>query len=198
MESVTIITALLAFLATNLDDMFLLAAFFAHPQFQTKEVVWGQYLGFISLLMISSLAYFAQLIIPPAYISLLGLLPILIGIRNLMSLKNPESPVENLNEGFFEKNGGITNNNIFSVAAVTIANGGDNLGVYMPIFATSNPLSLLTIIVTFLILVGIWCLLGFKLVNNEIIGNKIREYGHLILPFVMIFIGMVIILRGWI
>lgn len=54
METIIILTATLAFLATNLDDMFLLAAFFAHPKFQTREVVLGQYLGFITLLVVSS------------------------------------------------------------------------------------------------------------------------------------------------
>jgi cadmium resistance protein CadD (predicted permease) len=68
----------------------------------------------------------------------------------------------------------------------------------MPLFATMNLLSLIIVVFTFLVLVGIWCLLGFKLVNNRVIGNKIRKYGHLILPFIMIFIGVVIILRGWI
>lgn len=114
-----------------------------------------------------------------------------------MSLKNTETNDTKLNDEITDKEG-ITKNKILSVATVTIANGGDNLGVYMPLFATTSPFSFLIMVVTFLILVGLWCLLGFKLVNNRILGNKIRKYGHLILPFVMIFIGMVIILRRWI
>ncbi len=198
METIIILTAILAFISTNLDDLFLLAAFFTHPTFKTREIVLGQYIGFIIILMISSLAYFAQLVIPSAWISLMGILPIIIGIKGLISLKNPENDANALNDEIIEKKEGITYNKILSVASVTIANGGDNLGVYMPLFASINPFSLVTMVLTFLILVGIWCVLGFKLVNNRILGNKIRKYGHLILPFVMIFIGLGIILKGWI
>jgi cadmium resistance protein CadD (predicted permease) len=198
METIIIITAISAFIATNLDDMFLLAAFFTYPKYQTRDVVLGQYMGFLTLLIVSSLAYFAQLIIPSSWISLLGIFPIIIGIRGLIALKKPENANNILNDEITDEKDGIKNNKVLYVATVTIANGGDNLGVYMPLFATMNLLSLIIVVFTFLVLVGIWCLLGFKLVNNRIIGNKIRKYGHLILPFVMIFIGVVIILRGWI
>jgi len=81
---------------------------------------------------------------------------------------------------------------------VTIANGGDNLGVYMPLFASMNSTGLFLTAIIFLIMVGVWCLFGFKLVNNRLMGDKIKDYGHYILPFVMIIIGLVIILKGWV
>lgn len=193
MENILVLTAIFAFIATNLDDMFLLTAFFAHPDYQLKDVVFGQYLGFLVLLLVSSLAYFVQFIIPPLWISLLGVLPITIGIRNLILLKNNK----NVETDEINKKGGKSNNNLFSVALVTVANGGDNLGVYMPLFATMNPSSLIITVFTSLILVGVWCMLGYKLVNNRIMGDEIKKYGHYILPFVMIFIGVVIILKGW-
>ena len=87
METVIILTSISAFVSTNLDDLFILAAFFANPEFRAKDVVLGQYLGFIVLLSISSLAYFAQFIIPSNWISLLGVVPIIIGIRSLLHLK---------------------------------------------------------------------------------------------------------------
>lgn len=194
MEVLVIITGIFAFFATNLDDMFLLAVFFAHSEFKPLNIVLGQYLGFITLILISSLAYFAQLIIPSNWISLLGIFPILIGIKGLLSLKNSQSP-QKINDEIQDE---VTSNTkIFSVAAVTISNGGDNLGVYMPLFASLEPLSLGVMISTFLVMVGVWCLLGYKLVNNRIFGDKIRQYGHLVLPFVMILIGVIIILKGW-
>lgn len=192
MEILLVLTAIFAFIATNLDDMFILAAFFSHPNYQARHVVMGQYLGFLVLLLVSLLAYFAQFIIPPTWISLMGFFPIAIGIRNLILLKNNK----NL-EGDEIAKPERSNNNLFSVALVTVANGGDNLGVYMPLFATMNPSSLIITSFTFLTLVGVWCLLGYKLVNNRIMREKIKKYGHLILPFVMIFIGVVIILKGW-
>jgi len=193
METIIILTAISAFISTNLDDLFILAAFFANPEFRVKYVVSGQYLGFIVLLTVSSLAYFIHFIIPSQWISLLGIIPIIIGIKSFIYLKKPETDSSGENANFNKYNKGT-----LSVAMVTLANGGDNLGVYMPLFASMEPTALFLTAIVFLIMVGIWCFLGFKLVNNRILGDKIKNYGHYILPFVMIIIGLVILLRGWV
>lgn len=39
---------------------------------------------------------------------------------------------------------------------MTLANGGDNLGVYVPVFATAGTAGIVTHVV-FLVLVGVWC-----------------------------------------
>lgn len=196
MDTILVFTAVFAFIATNLDDMFLLAAFFAHPDFQAKNVFSGQYLGFSVLLLVSSLAFFAQFVIPASWLSFLGLFPIAIGIRSLIQLKNSRDHGDDFKDLIPNKKG-KTSNRTFKVALVTVANGGDNLGVYMPLFATMNSISLIVTVVIFLVLVGVWCILGYKLVNNRIIGGEIKKYGHYILPFVMIFIGIMIIFKGW-
>jgi cadmium resistance protein CadD (predicted permease) len=182
-----------AFIATNLDDLFLLSAFFSHPDLKAKNVVAGQYLGFLTLLLISSLAYFTQIIISTQWISLLGILPIIIGFKHLIEFKTTETLDEK--QRITSKNE-LYGREIFSVATVTIANGGDNLGVYIPLFASMDPSSTIMMIFTFLILVGLWCLFGFGLTNNRIIGDKIKYYGHMILPIVLIVIGLIILLRG--
>jgi cadmium resistance transport/sequestration family protein len=191
METVIILTALSAFISTNLDDLFILAAFFANPEFAVKEVLLGQYLGFIFLLTLSSMAYFVQFLIPSHWISLLGVIPIIIGIRGIFHLKSGTDHRERRDFSKY-KNG----QRIMAVALVTIANGGDNLGVYMPLFASMNLMSLILTTILFLIMVGVWCLFGFKLVNNRVLGDKIKDYGDHILPFVMIIVGLVIILKG--
>jgi cadmium resistance transport/sequestration family protein len=193
METVIILTAISAFVSTNLDDLFLLAAFFSNPDFRAIDVVLGQYLGFIVLLTVSSLAYFAQFIIPSNWISLLGVIPIIIGIRSLLHLKKLQTD-DSGEKGHLSnyKDGHM----MLTVALVTMANGGDNLGVYMPLFAGMDHSNLFLTAALFLIMVGVWCFLGFKLVNNRVLGSKIKNYGHYILPFVMIVIGLVIVLRG--
>jgi cadmium resistance protein CadD (predicted permease) len=182
-----------AFIATNLDDLFLLAVFFSHPDLKAIHVVAGQYLGFLTLLLISSLAYFAQVIISPAWISLLGIFPIIIGVKDLKEFRKTGAPTDKASNAAKNK---IHGRGIFSVAAVTIGNGGDNLAVFIPLFAGMNPYSILVMIGTFLFFVGIWCLFGFGLTNNRTIGDKIKNYGHKILPLVLIVIGFIILLRG--
>ena len=48
---------------------------------------------------------------------------------------------------------------------------------------------------TFAVMTGLWCAVGYKLVNNALVGEHIRRYGHILLPVVLIAIG-VWILRG--
>ena len=193
MDLTIIIISASAFIASNLDDLFLLAAFFSHPDLKAKNVVAGQYLGFLTLLLISSLAYFTQIIIPISWISLLGILPIIIGVKHLIDFKMKETQdKKQYNAPKNEFNG----RKIFSVASITSANGGDNLGVYIPLFASIKSSYILVVIGTFLFLVGLWCLFGLLLTNNRIIGDKIKHYGHMILPIILIVIGLIILLHG--
>lgn len=83
------------------------------------------------------------------------------------------------------------------VALVTFANGGDNIGVYIPIFASLSLVEIAAVVLIFIALTGLWCIIGLKMVENRIIGSKIKNYGHLILPFVLIAIGVLIILRSF-
>ena len=182
-----------AFLATNIDDIFILTAFFSSKAFPNGMWVLGQYLSFGTLIIFSRMAWFINLIVPSSIISLMGLLPILIGIKNLLEIKNIHDDFKDL-ESFNERNGRTYP--AFKVALVTIANGGDNIGVYIPLMSSVNTWDTLGITLSFLILTGIWCFLSYKLVHNRLVGQKILNYGHLILPFVLIGIGIIILYTG--
>ena len=77
---------------------------------------------------------------------------------------------------------------VLTVASVTLANGGNNLGVYVPLFAANRHIIAIYAAV-FAGRTGLWCLLGWKLVNNRIFGEKLRRYGQAILPVVLIALG---------
>ena len=63
-----------AFVATNIDDIFVLTLFFSSSNFHKVQVVVGQYLGIGLLVVISSLGSLLALVIPQYIIGLLGLL----------------------------------------------------------------------------------------------------------------------------
>lgn len=75
MESlVTLIgLAIVVFASTNIDDAFVLVAFFADKNFRVRDVVIGQYAGVSTLYVVSAIAALISLIIPSSYIGLLGL-----------------------------------------------------------------------------------------------------------------------------
>jgi cadmium resistance protein CadD (predicted permease) len=85
-----------------------------------------------------------------------------------------------------------THSQVLAVAGVTIANGGDNLGVYIPLFA-SAPGAIPVYAAIFAAITALWCLLVYLLVNDRLIGERLRQYGHLALPFVLIALGLYIL-----
>jgi cadmium resistance protein CadD (predicted permease) len=194
----TIFVAVMAFVATNLDDLILLTAFFANNEFNNLSVVLGQYLGVSLLIMISVLAYFFKFIIPPEYLALFGILPISIGLKNLWNLRNG-NPNHNFKDSEleFNINKRKSNKKSLQVASTTFANGGDNFGVYIPLFASVDTFQITTITIVFFGMIGVWCVIGYYMVQNRIIGFKLQKYGHLILPFVLIMIGIGVLLGGW-
>jgi cadmium resistance protein CadD (predicted permease) len=116
----------------------------------------------------------------------------MIGFKNIYGLfkKYPvqTESIENSEDKF----------NFLQVALVTFANGGDNIGIYAPLFSGMSALDISWAILIFLVMTGLWCLFSIKMVENRVIGIKLRKYGHIILPFVLIVIGILIIIRGFI
>jgi cadmium resistance protein CadD (predicted permease) len=88
----TIMTAITAFAATNLDDIVILMVFFSqvNTTFRSRHIVTGQYLGFTVLILASIPGFLGGLILPEAWIGLLGFLPIAIGVKQLINLHQDE------------------------------------------------------------------------------------------------------------
>ena len=77
-----------AFVATNIDDIVVLMVFFSSSNFQARHIVIGQYLGIGSLVAISALGSLIALVVPSYIIGLMGLVPIAIGIKELLERRN--------------------------------------------------------------------------------------------------------------
>jgi cadmium resistance protein CadD (predicted permease) len=197
---VVVLIAVGVFIATNLDDIFILMSFFAMSGDRIK-LIFGQYLGFLILLCISLACYQFKFVLPMHYLAVLGLFPIIIGIKYFWNFRK-----NIFTDGMLEKNFGPTgtqrgdaikgSNNILTMAMTTVANGGDNLAVYIPLFMTLDNFELSITLLTFMVMVGVWCVLAYKMVNNRIVGEKLKIYGHLIFPAVLIIIGFGIIFRS--
>jgi cadmium resistance protein CadD (predicted permease) len=85
---------------------------------------------------------------------------------------------------------------VLTVATLTLANGGDNIGVYVPVFTTTSVGGLLTYIAVFLLLVALWCLAGHYLARRPFIAGALSRWGHILLPAVLISIGLIILIQG--
>jgi cadmium resistance protein CadD (predicted permease) len=54
-----------------------------------------------------------------------------------------------------------------------MANGGDNIGTYVPLFATLNISELGSVVLLFLALTGLRCVIAHGLVQEGVIGASI-------------------------
>lgn len=169
-----------AFAATNVDDLLLLIAFFAAGTYRARDVVLGQYAGIGLLFAASAAASLVSLVIPASHLSLLGLLPVLIGLKQLFRKDAPEKTVP-------------ATSDLLSVAAVTVANGGDNIGVYTPLLATSSAQAICAMGAVFAAMTALWCLAARWLVQHPAAAASIRRYGPKAMPFVLIGIGVFIL-----
>jgi cadmium resistance transport/sequestration family protein len=192
---ITIVQATAAFFATNLDDILVLMLFFSQTHRSRLQVVMGQYLGFGALVLLSLPGYFGGALVPKAWIGLLGLLPLAIGFKMLWKPAEGESAAPEIiasptRSGWL---GHLMSPLIYQVAAVTIANGGDNISIYIPLFAGRNVGGLLTILGTFFLLVGVWCLLAIALVRQPAIAKLFTAYGDRLVPWVFMALGSYIL-----
>jgi cadmium resistance protein CadD (predicted permease) len=188
---------IVVFASTNIDDIFLLAAFFADPRLRHRSIVVGQYVGIGALVFVSALAALLALALPAGWVALLGVVPLLLGLSRLRALRGARVGEEaGSNEHRIQDQEHNAerrlHSQILAVASVTVANGGDNIGVYVPLFATARE-AIATYVLTFAVMTGVLCALGYLLVNNKVLGGAIRRYGHIILPIVLIALGLYIL-----
>jgi cadmium resistance transport/sequestration family protein len=199
----TSLTAITAFAATNIDDLGVLMLFFvqvnpSRPQALTpKQIVLGQYLGFTALLLASLPGYWGGLVLPKPWIGLLGILPIVIGIRAFGQGEEKDSNIQTVNAQQINRRWlGWIDTKLLQVAAVTFANGGDNIGIYVPLFAQSNTLQLGVTVLIFWSLVGVWCGIAYGLSRHPQIGPHLNRFAHCLVPFVLIGLGIYILLES--
>jgi cadmium resistance protein CadD (predicted permease) len=182
--------AALVFFSTNVDDILLIAMLFADRALAPRAVIGGQFLGIGALVAISAVAGIAALAVPEGYIALLGAVPLLLGLQKLWLLRRADGhdDRESPEPGRVHEEASIRAG-IVSVALLTIANGGDNLGVYVPLFAREPGVIALYSLV-FMTLTGVWCWVGYALVSQRPIGERLTRHGRVILPLVLIGLGV--------
>lgn len=201
-----ILEGITAFVATNIDDLVILMLFFGQisNSFRYRHIFLGQYLGFTALILLSLPGFLGGLIIPKAWIGLLGILPIFIGIKSLID-QDEDSEVQTVSEELTSPQSTSKLKSTFTsfiapqtytVAAVTIANGGDNIGIYVPLFANNDLSSLLTILIVFYLGVSAWCGVAYLLSRHPLIAPVLSKYSHAIVPFVLITLGIFILLEN--
>jgi cadmium resistance protein CadD (predicted permease) len=159
--------SVIAFVATNIDDILILLLFFSQVDgnFRRRHIVIGQYFGFAAIIIASLPGFFGGLLVPREWIGFLGLLPIAIGFKQLVQ-KEETTEVQTVTSDFQQSSHShpivsfllsLLHPQTYKVAAVTLANGGDNISIYIPLFAGKSFASLGVTLIVFFLMVGVWC-----------------------------------------
>ena len=188
----TIISAIGVYISTSIDYLIVLIILFA--QLSQNKQKWhiyaGQYLGTGLLVGVSLVAAYVVNFVPEAWmVGLLGLIPIYLGIRFAIVGEGEEEEEEETIERLEQSK---ANQLFWTVTLLTIASGGDNLGIYIPYFASLDWAQTLVALLVFAIGVIIFCKLSQMLSSIPLISETIEKYTRIIVPLVFIPLGLYI------
>jgi cadmium resistance protein CadD (predicted permease) len=148
------------------------------------------------LIVLSALGALIAFVLPTHLIALMGLIPIAIGIWRLLEYKDRNQiPNEIKTASEYKREGLIP---YLAVSGITISNGGDDLGVFTPLFAKYNAVGDVMILISiFMGMTLVWCVVTLYFTNHATIAARIKRYGYILTPFVLIGIGAYILADGF-
>ncbi|MDV8360686.1 CadD family cadmium resistance transporter [Streptococcus pneumoniae] len=188
----TIISAIGVYISTSIDYLIILIILFA--QLSQNKQKWhiyaGQYLGTGLLVGASLVAAYVVNFVPEEWmVGLLGLIPIYLGIRFAILGEDAEEEEEEIIERLEQSK---ANQLFWTVTLLTIASGGDNLGIYIPYFASLDWSQTLVALLVFVIGIIIFCEISRVLSSIPLIFETIEKYERIIVPLVFILLGLYI------
>lgn len=196
MELLTLILqAVGLFVATNIDDVIVVSIFYARgagTPGTTRKILAGQYLGFGGILLVSVvISLGARSFLPEAALPYFGLIPLALGLYAAWRVWRNRGDDDDDDAKIADKKVGV-----LTVAAVTFANGGDNIGVYVPVFATAGTTAVVAYCVVFLLLVSLLVLVAKFVATRRPIAELLERWEHILFPLVLIGLGVVILIEG--
>lgn len=189
-----IVTSIILYSGTAVDLLIILMLFFAKRK-SRKDIIniyLGQFLGSVSLILLSLLFAFVLNYIPSKEIlGLLGLIPIFLGLKVLLLGDSDGEAIAK--DGLRKDN----KNLIFLVAMITFAScGADNIGVFVPYFTTLNLANLLVTLLTFLVMIYLLVFSAQKLAQVPSVGETLEKYSRWFIAVVYLGLGMYILIEN--
>lgn len=189
-----VVTSIILYSGTAVDLLIILMLFFAKRK-SRKDIIniyLGQFLGSVSLILLSLLFAFILNYIPSKEIlGLLGLIPIFLGLKVLLLGDSDGEAIAK--DGLRKDN----KNLIFLVAMITFAScGADNIGVFVPYFTTLNLANLIVTLLTFLVMIYLLVFSAQKLAQVPSVGETLEKYSRWFIAVVYLGLGMYILIEN--
>ena len=189
-----VVTSIILYSGTAVDLLIILMLFFAKRK-SKKDIIniyLGQFLGSVSLILLSLLFAFVLNYIPSKEIlGLLGLIPIFLGLKVLLLGDSDGEAIAK--DGLRKDN----KNLIFLVAMITFAScGADNIGVFVPYFITLNLANLIVALLTFLVMIYLLVFSAQKLAQVPSVGETLEKYSRWFVAVVYLGLGIYILIEN--
>ena len=189
-----VVTSIILYSGTAVDLLIILMLFFAKRK-SRKDIIniyLGQFLGSVSLILLSLLFAFVLNYIPSKEIlGLLGLIPIFLGLKVLLLGDSDGEAIAK--EGLRKDN----KNLIFLVAMITFAScGADNIGVFVPYFTTLNLANLIVALLTFLVMIYLLVFSAQKLAQVPSVGETLEKYSRWFVAVIYLGLGIYILVEN--
>ncbi len=186
------------FVATNIDHLALLALWFVHGQNRpgtTARICAGQYVGFGVILAVTIvLSAISGLVIPQEYLRFLGLIPLALGVKaGIGEIRERWHSEESEEEDEAEAQLKGKKVSVGAVALVTMANGGDEVAAYLPVFALSTWWQVALFSAVFLVLAGVLLALARFITGRMGLAEVLERFEAIIFPSVLILLGVLIL-----
>jgi cadmium resistance protein CadD (predicted permease) len=194
-----------AFVGTNVDNCVVTMAMVAGaPLERARRIAAGQVLGFVVLVVAAAAAAALLFEFSAAVVGLLGLVPLAIGLRGLVGLARrpdddgagPARARRQRRRPRRRPEERAVGRSFTAAALVTIAAGGDNLAVYIPMFRVGGATNLGVVAGVFVL--GEALVTWLVLAGGRHPGTRAAmvRLGHVAVPVLLCCVGVLVLVQA--
>jgi cadmium resistance protein CadD (predicted permease) len=194
-----------AFFGTNVDNCVVTMAMVAGaPLERARRIATGQIIGFVVLVAVSAAGAAVLYEFSSAVVGLLGLVPLAIGVRGLVGLARARGsaeaetapPQETARRRRWRPEQRAVGRSLTAAALVTIAAGGDNLAVYIPLFRVGGATNIGAIVAVFVLgeVLVTWLILTGG--RHPKARRVMLRLGHVAVPILLCCVGLLVMVQA--
>ena len=193
-----VLPAILAFISTNIDNIIVVTVLLATATSSAtkRKILSSQYISLIILVILSFAGSLLINLISLQYTSILGLIPIALGIKTIFDNRKRSSALLQNPEAEHNRFSSDNTSGLLTFVMLALSNGMDNIGVYVPMFTNLvTGWDIIVISLIFIVMMTVLCFICGKIAGLPVVNDKIQKHAVHITPVVYVLLGIYIIVR---
>ena len=188
---IVVTVAMISFIATNFENLLLLIVFLSNSIQPISTVALGYLMSTVMIVGLARIISEVAEFIPSKFLGLLGLIPLTLGIWELLQILRHKISTSVPNSSV-----GLQPRSFVNISVIMIANGGDSLAVFAAFFADTQWYLKWLIWVSALAMTLILFSLAAWLVRLKFFSASRQRIMQIIMPFLLIGIGIYILVNS--